>query len=127
INNVEFDHADIYADFDAVTLAFRRLVNLVPRRGLLLIGADSPGARALLGKAVSRVQTFGTGDDVEWQAHDLEPAGAATRFKVRRAGTPFGIFEVPLVGAYNVRNATAAIAVAGEGGGGVGGLADGVV
>ena len=47
INNVEFDHADIYADFDAVTLAFRRLVTLVPRRGLLLIGADSPGARAL--------------------------------------------------------------------------------
>ena len=41
INNVEFDHADIYADFDAVSLAFRRLVNLVPRRGLLLLGADS--------------------------------------------------------------------------------------
>ena len=114
INNVEFDHADIYADFDAVTLAFRRLVNLVPRRGLLLIGADSPGARALAGNAVSRVQTFGTGDDVEWQAHDLEPAGASTRFKVRRGGAPFGVFDVPLVGAYNVRNATAAIAVATE-------------
>src|SRR5476651_2280772 len=57
------DIADIYADFDAVTLAFRRLVNLVPRRGLLLIGADSPGARALVPSAVSRVQTFGTGDD----------------------------------------------------------------
>jgi UDP-N-acetylmuramate: L-alanyl-gamma-D-glutamyl-meso-diaminopimelate ligase len=114
INNVEFDHADIYADFDAVTLAFRRLVNLVPRGGLLLLGADSPGARALVGKAVSRVQTFGTADDVEWQAHDLEPAGASTRFKVRRAGAPFGAFELPLVGAYNVRNATAAIAVATE-------------
>ena len=114
VNNVEFDHADIYADFDAVTLAFRRLVNLVPRTGLLLVGADSPGARALVDKAVSRVQTFGTGDDVEWQAHDLEPAGASTRFKVRRGGAPFGVFEVPLVGAYNVRNAIAAIAVATE-------------
>ena len=114
INNVEFDHADIYADFDAVTLAFRRLVNLVPRRGLLLVGGDSPGARALIDKAISRVQTFGTGDDVEWQGHDLEPAGASTRFKVRRAGAPFGAFEVPLVGAYNVRNAIAAIAVASE-------------
>jgi len=48
VNNVEFDHADIYADFDAVTLAFRRLVNLVPRRGLLLVGSDSPGAKALV-------------------------------------------------------------------------------
>jgi UDP-N-acetylmuramate: L-alanyl-gamma-D-glutamyl-meso-diaminopimelate ligase len=110
VNNVEFDHADIYENFEAVTLAFRRLVNLVPRRGLLLVGADSPGARALIDKAVSRVQTFGTADHVEWQAHDLEPLGASTRFKVRRGGAPFGIFEVPLVGAYNVRNATAAIA-----------------
>src|SRR5262249_41892177 len=59
INNVEFDHADIYADFDAVALAFRRLVNLVPRRGLLLVGIDSPGAAALTALAVSRVQTFG--------------------------------------------------------------------
>jgi UDP-N-acetylmuramate: L-alanyl-gamma-D-glutamyl-meso-diaminopimelate ligase len=114
VNNVEFDHADIYADFDAVTLAFRRLVNLVPRQGLLLVGADSPGARALIDRAVSRVQTFGTGDDVEWQAHDLEPAGASTRFKLRRAGAPFGVFELPMVGAYNVRNAVAAIAVATE-------------
>src|SRR5215472_7064660 len=82
INNVEFDHADIYADVDAVTLAFRRLVNLVPRRGLLLIGADSLGARALAGVASSRVQTFGTGDEVEWQAHDLAPSGSSTRFHV---------------------------------------------
>ncbi|MGH9144205.1 MAG: UDP-N-acetylmuramate:L-alanyl-gamma-D-glutamyl-meso-diaminopimelate ligase [Vicinamibacterales bacterium] len=114
INNVEFDHADIYADFAAVTLAFRRLVNLVPRRGLLLVGVDSPGARALVDAAVSRVQTFGTADDAEWQAYDLAPAGTSTRFKVRRAGASFGVFEVPLVGAYNVRNALAAIAVAAE-------------
>jgi UDP-N-acetylmuramate: L-alanyl-gamma-D-glutamyl-meso-diaminopimelate ligase len=114
INNVEFDHADIYADLDAVTLAFRRLVKLVPRRGLLLVGADSPGARGLAGDAVSRLQTFGTGDDVDWQAHDLEAIGGATRFKVRRGGSPLGSFEVPLVGAFNVRNALAAIAVATE-------------
>jgi UDP-N-acetylmuramate: L-alanyl-gamma-D-glutamyl-meso-diaminopimelate ligase len=126
INNVEFDHADIYADLAAVTLAFSRLVTLVPRSGLLLIGADSPGARALAATAVSRVQTFGTADDVEWQAHDLEPAGAATRFRVRRKGTPFGDFEVPLVGAYNVRNATAAIAVATEVGISVERIADGL-
>jgi UDP-N-acetylmuramate: L-alanyl-gamma-D-glutamyl-meso-diaminopimelate ligase len=114
VNNVEFDHADIYADFEAVTLAFRRLVNLVPRRGLLLVGADSPGARALVGKAVSRVQTFGTGDDVEWQAHDLVSESQTTRFRVRRSGSSFGTFELPLVGAHNVRNALAAIAVATE-------------
>jgi UDP-N-acetylmuramate: L-alanyl-gamma-D-glutamyl-meso-diaminopimelate ligase len=112
INNVEFDHADIYEDFDAVMLAFRRLVNLVPRRGLLLVGADSAGARAAAETAVSRVETFGTAEGVAWQAHDIEAAGGSTRFKLRRGGSPFGSFDVPLVGAYNVRNATAAIAVA---------------
>ncbi len=116
INNVEFDHADIYADFAAVALAFRRLVNLVPRRGLLLIGADSEGARSLEGAAVSRMETFGLGDGFGWQAHDLEPSGPLTRFRVKRGGSPFGAFEVPLVGAHNVRNALAAIAVATEAG-----------
>jgi len=72
------------------------------------------------------VQTFGTADDVEWQAHDLEPVGAATRFKVRRKGSPFGAFDLPLVGAYNVRNATAAIAVATEVGISVERIADGL-
>jgi len=128
INNVEFDHADIYADFDAVKLAFRRLVNLVPRRGLLLVGADSPGACEVASKAVSPVQTFavpvpgecqasarqvpGTSSAAaEWQAHDLDAAAGVTRFRVRRHGAPFGDFAVPLLGAHNVRNALAAIAV----------------
>jgi UDP-N-acetylmuramate: L-alanyl-gamma-D-glutamyl-meso-diaminopimelate ligase len=114
VNNVEFDHADIYADFDAVMLAFRRLVNLVPRGGLLLVGADSAGARKAAEKAFSRVQTFGTGEGLDWQAHNLVPAGGATTFHVRRGGSPFGSFELPLVGAYNVRNALAAIAIATE-------------
>jgi UDP-N-acetylmuramate: L-alanyl-gamma-D-glutamyl-meso-diaminopimelate ligase len=114
INNIEFDHADIYADFEAVMLAFRRLVNLVPRRGLLLVGADNPGARAAASVARSRVQTFGLDDGVEWQAHDVTPSGEGTRFRVRRNKTPFAEFELPLVGAHNVRNALAAIAVATE-------------
>ena len=63
ISNIEFDHADIYADLDAVRLAFRRLVNLVPRNGLLLLGADSPacGSRSTT-HAVSPVETFGLAD-----------------------------------------------------------------
>jgi len=126
INNVEFDHADIYADFDAVSLAFRRLVNLVPRSGLLLIGADSEGARALVDGAKSRVQTFGTRDDVDWQAHDLESIGASTRFKVRRGRAPFGVFQIPLLGAHNVRNALAAIAVGTEVGVAVERIAEGL-
>ncbi|MGE3509755.1 MAG: UDP-N-acetylmuramate:L-alanyl-gamma-D-glutamyl-meso-diaminopimelate ligase [Vicinamibacterales bacterium] len=114
INNIEFDHADIYADLEAVRLAFRRLVNLVPRRGLLLLGADSPDALALRSKAVSRVQTFGLADGADWQAYDVETRATITQFAVRREGAYYGTFDVPLLGRHNVRNALVAMAVASE-------------
>ena len=114
VNNVEFDHADIYRDLAAVSLAFERLVRLVPRRGLLLVGSDNPGSAALARAAVSRVQTFGLGEGAGWQAHDLEPRASSTHFKVRRDGAPFGVFDLTLAGEHNVRNALAAIAIAVE-------------
>src|SRR3954468_10038081 len=86
INNIEFDHADIYATIDEVRLAFRRLANLVPRNGLLLLGADSPDAAALRTTAVSPVQTYGLGDGLDWQATDVTHRDGATHFKVRRGG-----------------------------------------
>jgi len=112
VSNIEFDHADIYPNLDAIRQAFHRLVNLVPRRGLLLLGADNADALALRDRARCRVETFGLSDGADWQAHDLRPAENATSFSVRRGGQPAGSFEVPLLGAYNVRNALAAIAVA---------------
>jgi UDP-N-acetylmuramate: L-alanyl-gamma-D-glutamyl-meso-diaminopimelate ligase len=111
VNNIEYDHADIYADLDAIRLAFQRFVNLVPRRGLLLLGADNADARALAERARCRVETFGLSDGADWQAHDLRISTTSTAFSVRRAGRPSGSFEVPMLGAYNVRNALAAIAV----------------
>jgi UDP-N-acetylmuramate: L-alanyl-gamma-D-glutamyl-meso-diaminopimelate ligase len=110
INNIEFDHADIYRDLDEVRLAFRRLVNLVPRRGLTLLGIDSPDAAALADQARSRVQTFGLSADAEWQAMDVR-SEAGTRFRVRRTGADLGEFTMPLLGDHNVRNALVAIAV----------------
>ena len=111
VNNLEFDHADIYADLEAIRVAFRRFVNLVPRRGLLLLGADNGEALALKECAKSKVETFGLSTGATWQAHDLKVAQTSTTFGVRREGKPIGIFEVPLLGSYNVRNALAAIAV----------------
>ena len=111
VNNIEFDHADIYADLDAIRLAFRRFVNLVPRRGLLLLGADSADAAALRSRAHCRAETFGLSESADWQAHELVTSGTSTTFNVRRQGSPIGQFELPLLGAFNVRNALAAIAV----------------
>jgi UDP-N-acetylmuramate: L-alanyl-gamma-D-glutamyl-meso-diaminopimelate ligase len=111
VGNIEFDHADIYPDLDAIRLAFRRFVNLIPRRGLLLLGADNPDALALKTQARCRVETFGLSEGADWQAHDLDVTDNVTRFGIRRSGAPDGTFELPLLGAYNVRNALAAIAV----------------
>jgi UDP-N-acetylmuramate: L-alanyl-gamma-D-glutamyl-meso-diaminopimelate ligase len=111
VNNIEYDHADIYADLEAIRLAFRRFVNLVPRRGLLLLGADNADAMALRESAHCRVETFGLSDGADWQAHDLKTGTSSTTFSVRRNGSPIGIFDLPLLGAYNVRNALAALAV----------------
>ena len=111
VNNIEFDHADIYPDLDAIRLAFRRFVNLVPRRGLLLLGADNADALALRDHAHCRVETFGLSDGADWQAHDLKVSALSTTFSLRRGGAPAGTFDLPLLGAYNVRNALAAIAV----------------
>ena len=111
VNNLEYDHADIYPDLESIRLAFRRFVNLVPRRGLLLAGADDAEAMALTKSARCRVETFGLSDGADWQAHDLKVLEGTTAFSVRRRGEPAGTFEVPLLGAYNVRNALAAMAV----------------
>jgi UDP-N-acetylmuramate: L-alanyl-gamma-D-glutamyl-meso-diaminopimelate ligase len=116
VGNVEFDHADIYPDLAAVTTAFRRLAALVPRRGLLVVGQDSPGAAALAGEARSRVATFGTGPSADWQARHLTATAAGTSFTVFRHDAEFGRFEVPLLGEHNVRNALAAVVVAAESG-----------
>jgi UDP-N-acetylmuramate: L-alanyl-gamma-D-glutamyl-meso-diaminopimelate ligase len=111
IGNIEFDHADIYADLDAVLVAFRRLVNLVPRTGLLLLGADSPHAHALGRFAVSPVETFGLDADATWRAEDIRHRDGLTQFVVRRRNEVFGRFESPLLGDHNVRNALASIGV----------------
>jgi UDP-N-acetylmuramate: L-alanyl-gamma-D-glutamyl-meso-diaminopimelate ligase len=111
VNNIEFDHADIYPDVAAVELAFKRLAVLVPRNGLLLLGADSPRAAALAAHAPSPVETFGLHGEPAWKASEIAVGAAGTRFKVHKHGTLVGTFEVPLLGAHNVRNALAGIAV----------------
>ncbi len=110
------DHADIYQDLDAVKLAFRRLMNLVPGNGRLIAGWDSPHVRevvvSLAGKLFTQVETFGTSQDASWQARDIDYAEERTRFRVFREGLEWGEFQTPLIGDFNVRNCLAAIIAA---------------
>ncbi|HYE85607.1 MAG TPA: cyanophycin synthetase, partial [Vicinamibacterales bacterium] len=98
------------ANLDEVRLAFRRLVNLVPRNGLTLLGIDSPHAAALSSHVRSRKQTFGLSADAEWRAVNVRVQDGTT-FTVTREGRDLGDFSMPLLGDHNVRNALAAIAV----------------
>ena len=111
VSNIEYDHADIYPDLESIRVAFRRLVTLIPRRGLLLLGADDTEATALNAGATCRVETFGLSEGADWRAYDLRVQPGGMTFGVRYAGTTFGRFEVALLGEHNVRNALAAIAV----------------
>jgi len=82
IGNIEYDHADIYPDMEALRVAFRRLLNLVPRNGLVLLGADCPECRKLGSLSRSPVETFGFSEDADWRASSMESTGDFTRFLV---------------------------------------------
>lgn len=109
--NLEYDHADIYPDMDALRTAFRRFLSLVPRHGRVIIGADSPEALALASTARTPVETFGIDHPkADWRATGIVAADGRVRFDVWRGSEPYGVFNSPLHGRHNVRNALASIA-----------------
>jgi UDP-N-acetylmuramate: L-alanyl-gamma-D-glutamyl-meso-diaminopimelate ligase len=107
INNIEFDHADIYDSLDAIKLAFRRLVDLVPSNGMLLVNGDDPHAVEVTRKAQAPITEVGFSQNCGLRISNLraDPHGSHFDF----LGLPF---TVPLYGQHNVRNAAMAVAAA---------------
>jgi UDP-N-acetylmuramate: L-alanyl-gamma-D-glutamyl-meso-diaminopimelate ligase len=116
ITSLEYDHADIYPDFETYQLAFRRLVNLVPRRGRVVIWGDSeesgPALRRAAEKAFCPVETYGFDPGNGWVASEPVVDGETMRFRVHRGGEFFGEFKMTATGEHNVLNALAAMTVA---------------
>ncbi len=112
LTSVEFDHADIYKDLDAVETAFKRLVNLVPRRGRILGFDSGDSIDRCLQKAFCPVERYGASDRAGWKITNLKLNEERTSWSVLRDGKPWAEFEFPLGGEYNVWNATAAAALA---------------
>src|SRR6185295_809728 len=110
LTNVEFDHADIYRDLDAVKFAFSRLINLIPMNGALIAGWDSAIVRELSRRALCKVDTFGIDQGANWRARDIDFSGEMTTFKVDVGGRSFASYRSPLAGLFNVRNCLAVIA-----------------
>jgi UDP-N-acetylmuramate: L-alanyl-gamma-D-glutamyl-meso-diaminopimelate ligase len=116
VNNIEFDHADIYRDLEEIEFQFSRLMNLVPGNGRLIVGIDSPVAAKVLdemrSKLHTQIETFGTSDEAKWQARYIDFTGDLTRFTLFREGQAYGEFETNLIGEFNVRNCLAVIIAA---------------
>jgi UDP-N-acetylmuramate: L-alanyl-gamma-D-glutamyl-meso-diaminopimelate ligase len=112
LTHVEFDHADIYADLEAVKRAFKLLVNLVPRRGLIIAYDGSPNVTECVANAFCPVERYGFSEAANWQIRNLQHENGRTHWQVCRAGVPWAEFEMHLAGEHNVLNATAAAALA---------------
>jgi UDP-N-acetylmuramate: L-alanyl-gamma-D-glutamyl-meso-diaminopimelate ligase len=116
VNNIEFDHADIYRDLDAVKLAFRRFMNLVPENGRLIAGWDSPNVRKVVEsfgeKLFTRLETFGTESNAKWQVRNADFSEGLSRFEVFCENELWGEFQTPLVGEFNLLNCLAVIVAA---------------
>ncbi|MGD0858514.1 MAG: UDP-N-acetylmuramate:L-alanyl-gamma-D-glutamyl-meso-diaminopimelate ligase [Terracidiphilus sp.] len=112
LTSVEFDHADIYADLQAVKTAFKRLVNLVPRRGAIVAWDGSANVTECVAGALCCVERYGFTAEADWRIRNLSHRDGLTRWEVRRGGTLWAEFEMRLAGEHNALNATAAAALA---------------
>src|SRR6202165_5313591 len=107
LTSVEFDHADIYKDLDAVETAFKRLVNLVPRRGRIVAFDIGESLGRSLERAFCPVERYGASANATWRMTDLRLEPTRTTWSVVRDGKPWANFEYAVAGEYNVWNATA--------------------
>jgi UDP-N-acetylmuramate: L-alanyl-gamma-D-glutamyl-meso-diaminopimelate ligase len=107
VNNLEFDHADIFENIGAIQTAFKRFINLIPRNGQLLANGDDPNLAPLLNITHCPVKRFGLDAANAVQAFNIRYGPTATEFEI-----PSFKFHLNLVGEFNVRNALAVIGCA---------------
>src|ERR1700744_727212 len=112
LTHVEFDHADIYDNLAAVKTAFRRLVNLVPRRGRVIAYDGSPNVDECVSRAFCAVERYGFQLGSAWQLQDLTHDNRNSSWKIFRSGKEWLQVTLPMPGEHNALNATAAAALA---------------
>src|SRR6266542_1894348 len=107
VNNLEFDHADIFDSLDSIKTSFKHFIRLIPRNGLLLANGDDAGLAPLLNVTHCPVKRFGLGEGNAVQAFNIRYGPTATQFEI-----PSFKFQTSFVGEFNVRNALAVVAAA---------------
>jgi UDP-N-acetylmuramate: L-alanyl-gamma-D-glutamyl-meso-diaminopimelate ligase len=107
INNIEFDHADIFENVGAIQKSFRQFINIIPRNGMLIANGDDPNVAPLLNNTPCPVKQFGFGQHNSVQAFNIKLGPTASEFEI-----PSFKFHINLPGEFNVRNALAVVACA---------------
>jgi len=103
INNIEFDHADIFKNLDEIKLSFRRLLNIVPRNGMVLVNGDDPNCVEVAKDCLAQMIEVGFSKNCAQRIRDVACSAEGSRFKLGDE-----TFEIPLVGEFNVHNAAMA-------------------
>ena len=111
INNIEFDHADIYENLDAIKLSFQRLVRIIPRNGLLVVNADDANARDVIRDSMAPVLRVGVAKDADARIADFKSSGGRSSF-ILKTGDHGLCLEAALAGEFNARNAAMAATTA---------------
>ncbi len=103
VNNIEFDHADIFKNLDEIKLSFRRLLNIVPQNGMVLLNGDDPNCVEVAKDCLAQMIEIGFSKNCAQRIRDVAYSSDGSRFKLGEQ-----TFEIPLVGEFNVRNAAMA-------------------
>src|SRR5713101_5777154 len=103
VNNVEFDHADIFNNLEEIKLSFRRLINIVPQNGMVLLNGDDPNCVEIAKNCLAQMIEVGFSKNCAQRIRDVAYSPQGSQFKLGEE-----TFEIPLVGEVNVRNAAMA-------------------
>ena len=111
ITSVEFDHADIFADLDAIKRSFRQFVAKLPKEGLIVAHLDDPNVAEVVADAPCEVQGYGLNPALSWSLSDVRAQQGMTHFQVRHQGQAWADLTVRLPGRHNCLNSLAVTAV----------------
>jgi UDP-N-acetylmuramate: L-alanyl-gamma-D-glutamyl-meso-diaminopimelate ligase len=103
VNNIEFDHADIFKNLDEIKLSFRRLLNIVPQNGMVLLNGDDPNCVEVAKDCLAQMIEVGFSKNCAQRIRDVTYSPEGSRFKLGE-----DTFEIPLIGEFNVHNAAMA-------------------
>jgi UDP-N-acetylmuramate: L-alanyl-gamma-D-glutamyl-meso-diaminopimelate ligase len=107
VNNIEFDHADIFKDLDEIKLSFRRLLNIVPQNGMVLLNGDDPNCVEVAKNCLAQMVEVGFSENCAQRIREVASSSGGSSFKLGEE-----TFEIPLIGEFNVRNAAMAVMAA---------------